>query len=244
MGNFGAPGHRRSLRERPLVFLHHPRTTGLSSIAALQEELGLDNVFKLGVLTPEQDFSYADFIAAARADSYSCYAGHFCSGVHRHIPRPCDYVTCLRDPVERVVSRYRAWGGGEGTTSGFLTWMRSDFESGDGMVKRLCGIGIMGDDEHRPYDVFADRFVDERMEIGPEHLERVIETLESHFLCIMIQEHSTESMVLLQRVLETGPLFSFTRQRTNRASSPFRKEDLTPETIDHIEAANRDDRRL
>ena len=244
MRNFGATGHLRPLRDGPLIFLHHARTTGNSIIAALQEELGLKNVSKLGVLTPEQTFSYDDFIAAARADSYPCYVGHFCYEGHRHVPRPCVYVTCLRDPVERVVSRYRAWGNKKGTPEEVLGWIGSEFESSNGMVKRLCGVGMIGDDEHRPYDAFTDQFVSERMDIGPEHLDRAMETIESHFVCVMIQEFFAESLVLLQNTLSTGPLFSFQRKHTNRAITPLRTEDLPPNIIDHIEAANRYDRRF
>ena len=33
--------------------------------------------------------------------------GHVPYGVHRYIPRPCEYLRVLREPVSRVVSTYK-----------------------------------------------------------------------------------------------------------------------------------------
>jgi len=33
--------------------------------------------------------------------------GHFAYGIHRFVPRPCRYVTLLREPIPRVISAYK-----------------------------------------------------------------------------------------------------------------------------------------
>jgi hypothetical protein len=46
-------------------------------------------------------------IPAAVRDRARLIWGHLPFGVHRHVPRPCDYVTILREPVSRVISVYK-----------------------------------------------------------------------------------------------------------------------------------------
>jgi hypothetical protein len=70
-----------------------------------------------------------------------------------------------------------AWGNKKEIPEEVLGWVCSDFWSNNGMVKRLCGVGIIGDDERRLHEAFTDQFVSERMEIGSESLEREMETI-------------------------------------------------------------------
>ena len=90
--------------DRCVVFVHVPRTGGTTV------EKVLDRKYRAHVLHLETLWSPLASVgnlpfherAAARV-----VAGHVHYGVHEYIPRECDYVTVLRDPIERVVSMYR-----------------------------------------------------------------------------------------------------------------------------------------
>jgi len=91
---------------KALIFLHQSRSAGLAVCAILQEEFGLEAALKLGGIADGEHVSYDAFRATAAAGTYPVYMGHFFYGAHRHVPRPCAYFTMLRDPVDRLLSRY------------------------------------------------------------------------------------------------------------------------------------------
>ena len=45
-------------------------------------------------------------LPAAERDQLQLIKGHFPYGIHEHLSQPFDYITMLRDPVERMVSHY------------------------------------------------------------------------------------------------------------------------------------------
>ncbi len=46
-------------------------------------------------------------LSERRRARFRCVLGHFQFGIHEHVPRPSRYVTLLRDPVTRVLSKHR-----------------------------------------------------------------------------------------------------------------------------------------
>lgn len=230
-------------QQKVLIFLHQLRTAGLSTWAVLQEEFGAGNVFKLGEVSKDVYHSYEDFKKAAAKDAHQVYAGHFFYGAHRHIPRQCEYFTTLRDPVERLLSLYqvsRALGRAGGDCA---KWLKSDFESHNGMVKRLIGVGRMEHDAE-VYDFVNDKLASPAMTVGEDEYRQALSVLEKHFPCVLLHGCFVENMVLLQTHYGTGPLFSLNRQFLNHAKTPTLRENYPAEIIAQIESQNRYDIRL
>lgn len=49
----------------------------------------------------------AELLERLRHPALRAVVGHFHFGLHRHVERPCRYVTMLRDPVDRMLSLHR-----------------------------------------------------------------------------------------------------------------------------------------
>ncbi|MCW9035806.1 MAG: hypothetical protein OQJ97_16420 [Rhodospirillales bacterium] len=232
-----------SLKDKSLIFLQMTRTAGLAICSALQEEFGLEVFFKLGTTLPGEKNGYKEFKEAAARNTFSVYAGHFFFGAHMHVPKPCEYVTSLRNPVEQLLSRYEATCRNLKKKIDVVEWLAADFESHNGMVKRLCGIGA----EHHslpPYDFVNEQPVSPDMEAGEAEYELALQNIEKHFSCVMLHGYFEENMTILQHHYGTGPLFSLNRQFINHAMAPIKRENYLPEIIDQIIAQNEYDIRL
>lgn len=221
-----------------LIFMQHGRTAGNAVCAMLQEEFGEEFLFKLG-FTGESTNDHPEFLAAAKANSHHVYGGHFCYGVHRHIPGKVDYFTTIREPIERVLSNYQAWGLGRGYT--IDQWLDHDYDSNNGMVKRHVGVGEY---KGQPYDFLEDRPLEQDLVIDESHLQRAHTAIERDFSLVLLHSHLIESTVMLQRHYRTGPLFSIRRQFHNHLLEPIRVEDYAPRIIEKIIEKNRFDRLL
>jgi hypothetical protein len=93
-----------------LVFLHIPKTAGLSLREVLLERNGDRPTYR--IITPVRDSERLRALPHAEREALALVEGHLYYGVHELLPRPCIYVTMLRDPVERVLSYYsfvREW---------------------------------------------------------------------------------------------------------------------------------------
>ena len=85
-----------------LIYVHIPKTAGTTMMEVLKQNYG-QGYFRLkneGRRLKWQKKS--DEVKNA----VTCLAGHFAYGIHEHIPTECQYVTFLRNPVERILSLY------------------------------------------------------------------------------------------------------------------------------------------
>lgn len=89
-----------------LIFLHIPKTAGSTFHGILEKHYGLENTFSIDGLHPDKSISEFKEMPASKRCSVDLVKGHMLFGLHECIPRPCTYITFLRDPVERVVSYY------------------------------------------------------------------------------------------------------------------------------------------
>ncbi len=95
---------RRRRRNRCTIFLHIPKTGGVTLKRSLKWKYSSSGVLYEESLTkPLAAFGQLPLSERANARVVS---GHLHYGVHEHIPQGCEYVTLLREPVARVVSSY------------------------------------------------------------------------------------------------------------------------------------------
>lgn len=83
-----------------LYFLHIPKTGGTSFISFLDSQFKPDNIFP-GQLLPEL-FQVPEKDLAR----YKFYRGHLWHGLNSYLKKSLDYLTILRDPLERTISWY------------------------------------------------------------------------------------------------------------------------------------------
>ena len=90
--------------QRPqLCFLHIPKTAGTSLTELLIGRIGGDRVCPAGTLV---DY---DAMSDEELARYDLLKGHFDYALRARLRRPAQFLTMLRDPVDRVVSLYHQW---------------------------------------------------------------------------------------------------------------------------------------
>lgn len=87
-----------------LVFLHLPKTAGLSLRSAVLSAMA--GRPQLRIINPVDDLATLANLAPAERERLVLIEGHLYYGVHELISRECRYMTILRQPIERVLSWY------------------------------------------------------------------------------------------------------------------------------------------
>jgi hypothetical protein len=90
-----------------LLFLHVPKTAGVSVSSYLKERYAPGRV--LEVVPPDYLASEAAIrdLDASRKLGIGLVLGHFSYGMHEAFEQECRYFSILRDPISRLVSLYR-----------------------------------------------------------------------------------------------------------------------------------------
>lgn len=86
-----------------LVFIHMPKTGGMSMRQILLRECARPTFW---IVDPVRDTAELRSKPVEERGRLTLVEGHMYYGVHEFLPRPCVYMTVLRDPVERVLSYY------------------------------------------------------------------------------------------------------------------------------------------
>lgn len=88
----------------PLIFMHIPRTGGLTLLSGLAEEYGtsIADMYGCTVANPGPAMELLSDLL------YRCYCGFFSFGLHHWLGRPARYISIVRQPVRRLIALYSA----------------------------------------------------------------------------------------------------------------------------------------
>jgi hypothetical protein len=89
---------------RPLIFIHVQKTAGRSFETLLRTHYRDPIAYRFDS-TEEQYLEFAEMTSVQR-DAYDLLDGHCNYGIHSLLSRKATYLTLLRDPVERMISRH------------------------------------------------------------------------------------------------------------------------------------------
>jgi len=200
---------------RTILYVHVPKTAGMSFRMIMSSHFsgGEKDVYKLGVVANETR-TLQDFIALGREERQQkkMFIGHFPHGMAQHFTAPPIQLTCLRHPVERVISLYEYNKRRGVAMPEFSQWLVSDFEASNGMVKRFNG---WLEDHGGVYDYCLGREISRAEQLTQEHLAIAKRHLREEYNSIMISEMFSESLELLRRELACEPLFSLWHNTRN-----------------------------
>jgi len=197
-----------------LVFMHIPKTAGTTIASSLRWNYPPQATLHLNLLG--RPIEEMEQVPIEKLSTLRLLHGHVPYGVHRYIPRKCQYVTLLREPVARVVSAYKH----------ILT--RPHHELYDRVVGDRIGL-----------EEFIEAFwVDKRVSrqtrqlcdrhdapLDPEALEEAKRNLQS-FLVVGLTEQFEETFALLRRVLRLRLPFYVTRNVGTQLKVSARAEEL------------------
>lgn len=215
-----------------IIFLHIGKTAGSTLRQVLSRQLPGSQVMVVRALRRPRGETLADFAALPEAERARprLIMGHTVFGLHELVPRPCTYMTMLRDPVRLVHSQYR-----------YVRRRPRHRHHDDAMRMSLSeyvesGIAIEADNS-QTRAVCGD--VDTPFgECTEAMLERAIANLDRHFAWVGLTERFAESMVLL------GRTFGWPDVRYVSANVARSAPELTADERRLIERLNTLDRRL
>jgi len=174
-----------------------------------------------------------------KADTRYLHAHRVPFGIHELLPQQANYITLLRNPVNRVISGY------------FYHLRRPPAEhlgfNGLSLRDYACSNAILGDSQNGQTRVISgvkgeDWVVDSRP-LSSNALEVAKENLRQHFTLVGIVERFDESLILLKRSLG-WKIKDCLYVKRNIASNHPRIDMIDVETIKLIEAHNQLDIQL
>jgi len=95
---------RAAKPDATLILLHIPKTAGTTLSIILMNKYGEGATHAVTGGSAGREAFSQEPEAARRAPRL--FIGHQAFGLHEHIPRHCEYVTVVREPVARIVSHY------------------------------------------------------------------------------------------------------------------------------------------
>ena len=94
------------MQNKTIIFVHLPKTGGSTFKNVLIRQYDADEIFFIkGAEVPQSIRAFEDLPKANRI-KFKFIMGHISVGFHNYLPQPCEYITLLRDPVERAISDY------------------------------------------------------------------------------------------------------------------------------------------
>lgn len=210
---------RRADPDASVILLHIPKTAGTTLAILLRNHYGIRLMRSVGG-GPEGRSRFARLPAAERGES-RLYIGHQAFGMHEHIPRPCEYVTILREPVARIVSHYHHVFG-EPTH-----YLHNEVVQRRMTLERYVENPFPTDElDNGQTRMLADFELNRSVPIGRQDrslLESALRNLESRFCAVGLTERFDESMVLMADALgwDGLPAYLPTRVSARRKSEPL-----------------------
>ena len=199
---------RRTRRDRCIVFLHIPKTGGVTLRRALKWKYPSRTLYAETLTKPLEAFEQVPLSERASARVIS---GHLHYGVHEYIPQECEYVTVLREPVARVISSYHYILGDQSH------WLHADLVRSDAPWEEFLRTEPTVDNHQTR--MISGRGGGELTRapepLDPDALEKAKRNLE-RFLVVGLTERFDETFLLLRRALRWKLPFYLTANVTRR----------------------------
>jgi hypothetical protein len=229
--------------QETLIFLHIPKTAGISVCLALVEKHARGEIFHIRspvhVKAPifSEDFGpHEDFVRLPRDQRarFRCVVGHMSFGLHEHIPGPVRYFTVLRDPLERFLSQVGQYN---------RMVKRNELAANARAVSVEEFARLKPQQMQNPQALLLSGMDpgEFRAVPGEELLDLLQQRLRTCFRAVGTVERFGETMHVLSRTSGWTP---FSPQRANVGDRRPQRGELSSEFIQRFEAANRVDQAL
>ena len=197
------------VNDRGLIFLHVPKTAGSTLRPIIDRHYAAGVICKLDVLPRDLEI-FLNLPEQAKS-KIRVLEGHLQFGLHEHLSVPVDYVTMLRDPVDRIISMYY-WILGNQThvlnklvkSMSLADFARSEFEiTTNHQTKLISGL--------------TENFSADALSVAKNNLT-------SHITAFGLNEKFDESLILFKSLLGWKRVFyvrrNVTKNRPHRGEPP------------------------
>ena len=208
-------------RKAPLVFLHIPKTAGMTLTQLVQRQFQPDEVYSIKGDDVAASVERLKALPEGERLRLRCLKGHQAFGLHEYLAPGTRYITMLRHPVSRIVSHYEfvkarphhyLHARMKGATLAEFAASRLSGELHNGQTRLLAGIWDDRPLEQADYD-------------------RAIANLEQHFDWRGLMERFDESIVMLAAVMRWPNVF-YRKSNVGKGWKPSGVEPATTRVIE------------
>lgn len=247
--------HRREKNlisnQSPLIFMHIPKTGGMSMFTAFAEHYGQNIADMYNISDDQSEKATQIFLDKTKA----LYCGHYAFGIHNWFDRPVYYASVMRHPVSRMISLYNFclpvlqnakkvvneknvpfrslkvpnfhydfsnWVELDATPEGFFDSISAELDNG--MVRRFSGYGL------------------NTQKCSKELLSIAKKNIEKKFAAVGLLEKYDETLTLFSKRLGLDSISHNKVNVTKKIQLP--KSDFSESLLRKIEAANELDIKL
>lgn len=201
-----------------LLFLHIPKTGGTSLRTAIRwqyRRVPPSRIIRFDA--PNQPLEEIERVPIELRTDAKLIMGHFSYGIHNYIPQRCSYVTLLRHPVPRLISRYKhIVRNPKDPLHEIVTDSYESFEQylGDDLDKKQ----IENSQTRQVSGIWDEDPDSNSLSVAKANL--------SCFLAVGLMERFDESLILFRRVLDWGLPLYLIRNTARTSSMPVTDKEL------------------
>ena len=212
-----------------LIFQHLPKCGGTTFNSILAQNYTTEETFSIKVINNIK-LNTQDFIQLSSTEKEKIYLlkGHMEFGLHGNFASKVDYITFLRNPIERIISFYY-YVKRKPNHSLFKT---NDFTQDITLHEFVTKIN------REDANNGQIRFISGLDDTEDKMLERAIYNIDNHFSHVGLLERFDESILLLQKMYNwKKPYYEVSNKTQNRKSV----NSIKPETLQAIKELNNGD---
>lgn len=224
-----------------VVFVHVPKAAGSTLRNIMDEQYGAETVYRSDMHLYPNAFSEFRALPAEQIKNIRCLIGHLSYGVHEYLPGPVDYVTILRNPVDRFLSKY-AYLHNNKWVAEQIGAEENQIESVEAFIELQIQRNTMNF-QTRQISGYVD-FLNPMTFTEPvttDTLEIAKQNMRTEFAVVGLQDRFNESLLLMKHAFGWG---NVCYQKKNVTSRPVLKSEISPKTRDLIERHNELDMQL